>query len=128
MKSMCNWKYVPDNCNKLSRARTDTIINYHIAGNFRMVEILVYFVLKSITRKLKLAKISLHNNVNIILYVLRICMFYVYVCSTYVTMLSCTNIQTFKICTTENYPLYGTCNWQLTFWKPMCPQYFYTPE
>ena len=29
-----------------------------------MVEIFVYFVLKSITRKLKLTKISLHNNVN----------------------------------------------------------------
>ncbi len=29
-----------------------------------MVEMFIYFVLKSITRKLKLTKISLHNNVN----------------------------------------------------------------
>ncbi len=35
-----------------------------IAGNFRMVEIFVYFVLKSITQKLKLTKMSLQNNVN----------------------------------------------------------------
>ncbi len=60
-----------------------------------MVEIFVYFVLKSITRKLK---ISLNNNVNMF----------------YVTMLSCTNIKFklvvhTKICTTENYPLYGIC-------------------
>ncbi len=41
-----------------------------------MVEIFVYFVLKSITRKLKLYESSLHNNVNML----------------YVTMLSCTNI------------------------------------
>ncbi len=41
-----------------------------------MVEIFVYFVLKTITRKLKLTKFSLHNNVN----------------TFYVTMLSCTNI------------------------------------
>ncbi len=33
--------------------------NYRIAGNFRMVETFVYFVLKSIIRKLKLMKISL---------------------------------------------------------------------
>ncbi len=37
-----------------------------IAGNFRMVEMFVYFVLWSIIRRLKLTKISLHNN-----YVLR---------------------------------------------------------
>ncbi len=47
--------------------------SYRIAGNFQMVEI---FVLKSIIRKLKLTKISLHNTVNMF----------------YVTMLSCTNI------------------------------------
>ncbi len=47
---------------------------YRIAGNFRMVEFSYnYFVLKSITRKLKVTKISLHNNVNMF----------------YVTMLSC---------------------------------------
>ncbi len=72
---------------------------YRIAGNFCMVEIFVYFVLKSIIRKLKLMKISLHNTV---------IMFYV-------TMLSCTNILLninisvvyTKICTNKNYPLYG---------------------
>ncbi len=36
----------------------------YIAGNFCMVEIFVYFVSKSITRKLKRTKMSLHNNVN----------------------------------------------------------------
>ena len=37
---------------------------YRIAGHFRMVEIFVLFILKSIIRKLNLTKISLHNNVN----------------------------------------------------------------
>ncbi len=56
------------------------VLVYRIAGNFHMVEIFVYFVLKSITRKLKLTKISLHSNVNMF----------------YVTMLSCTNIKNTK--------------------------------
>ncbi len=41
----------------------------YIAGNFCMVEIFVYFVSKSITRKLKRTKMSsLHNNVNMFLF------------------------------------------------------------
>ncbi len=67
---------------------------YRIAGHFWIVEIFVYFVLKSI---IKCTKFSLHNNVNMF----------------YITMLSCTNIRKLKlvvhtkIYTTENYPLYG---------------------
>ena len=75
-------------------------MRYHIAGNFRMVEIFVYFVLKSIIRKFKLANISVF----------------------YVTMLSCDEYLNYeilkwvhvvhtKMCTNENYPLYGTAIW-----------------
>ncbi len=72
-----------------------------------MVEIFVYFVLKSITRKLKLTNISLHNNVNVF----------------YVTMLSCTNIKIRKFslyenCTTENYLLLRCVYLYINYVKP----------
>ncbi len=58
---------VQEKLQKLKDIEADVSIHCNrIAGNFRIVEIFVYFVLWSIIRRLKLTKFFLHNN-----YVLR---------------------------------------------------------
>ena len=66
--------------------------DHRIAGNFRMVEIVVHFVLNSITRKFPCTIMS--------------------ICSTSLCWANIKNtkfklVVHTKICTTENYPLYG---------------------